>query len=885
MKHIFKLMFLPLLIFTTLMAEPSNTKTFKITDTNLLHWHHLRADAGTDKETKVGHSVHIVGNVHGIHYHHRRHVRYKWTLNNHVIARTAAFDYTPSKTGVDTLKLKVYYFCYSASDTMQVTVRTAIKPLKVDAGPTKNTHVGIPIKISASASNGTPPYSYKWTSNGQVLANTQHFTYPATKRGNYSLRLTVTDHAGVVASDNTSINVTGSTLAVNAGEDKTILEGSKITIIGSASGGSKPYRYKWKHNGVILAKTTSFEYNASLAGDYTLNFEVTDNTGTTKKDSMIVHVKKSTLHVYAGKDKTIIEGTDLNITGTVTGGTAPYKYEWSYKGKPFSKTLSFPYHDAQKGKHTFTFKVTDSVGTTKTDTMTLTVNPKPIPFKANAGKDKTTTLGRSIIIYGKATGGTSPYLYKWTLLGVPVSDRAIYRFKPKQAGKHTFTLTVTDKNHQKSTDTVIIHVIKPLAINAGKDQIVRIGIPVTLHAIATGGVKPYTTYKWSSNGSTVGTGESYTYTPDTLGRTIFTVQVTDTANNNKTDSVGVFVEKRSNLIVNAGQDQKTIVKKIVTLSATVKGGSQPYSYDWTIGGHSIGTTKTIQYIPTTVGTEIVTLTVTDKNNQKSTDTMTLTVNSIPFKVDTNASKKTIKVGQTTTLTSKVEGGTKPYTYEWTLDGETQGTKSTLKYKATTAGKKIFKLTVTDANQSTKSSTITIDVSEIPLPLKVTASTSKKTIKVGQTTTLTSKVEGGTKPYTYEWTLDGDIQGTKSTLNYKATTAGTKTFKLTVTDANQNTKSTNVIVNVSEVSLPLKVDANASKKTIEVGQTTTLTSKVEGGTKPYTYKWTLDGEIQGTKSTLNYKATTAGTKTFKLTVTDANQNTKSTNVTVTVTSGP
>ena len=632
MKYIFKLIILPLLLLSTLMAEPNNTKIFTITNTNLLHWHHLRADAGTDQETNVGQSIHIIGNVHGVHPLHQHYVHYKWTLNNIVIARTAEFDYTPSTTGIDTLKLKVYYFCYSASDTMQVTVRTPIQPLQVDAGPSINTPVGRPINIHGTASEGTPPYTYKWTSNGQVLANTQDFEYPAIQQGNYPLRLTVTDYAGVIASDNTSIHVTGSTLTVNAGEDKTILEGSKTTITGIASGGSEPYRYKWKYQGVILANTPSFEYNAShITGDYTLTLEVTDNTGTIKEDSMIVHIHQSTLTVDAGENKTMIEDTDENITGTVTGGTAPYVYEWSVDGNIIYNTLSFPYHATERGTHTFTFKVTDSVGTIKTDTLTITVKPAPITLQANAGEDNTTTVGHSIILYGQATGGASPYHYEWTLNDVQVSDSPIYRFIPEQAGEQIFTLTVTDNKNQESTDTVIINVNEVLTVDAGQDQYVTIGTPVTLHATVTGGIQPYKTYRWALNGSIVGTEESYTYIPDTVNIQHFNVQVTDATNTRDTDSV----------------------------------------------------------------------------------TVTVTADTLPLAVEANASKQTIEVDQTTTLTANVEGGTAPYTYAWTLDGDPQGTGRTLDYTGTTVGTKTFTLTVTDANQNTKSTTVTVTVTSGP----------------------------------------------------------------------------------------------------------------------------------------------------------------------------
>jgi hypothetical protein len=112
----------------------------------------------------------------------------------------------------------------------------------------------------------------------------------------------------------------------------------------------------------------------------------------------------------------------------------------------------------------YTLTVTTS-GCSRSDTTFVTVNPKPT---ANAGADQTKYKadGKTTFrLSGSASGGTSPYSYKWSS-----SDSGVDIKSPNSkdtdvditgTGSKTITLEVTDAKGCKDTDDVVLTVNIP----------------------------------------------------------------------------------------------------------------------------------------------------------------------------------------------------------------------------------------------------------------------------------------------------------------------------------------------------------------------------------------------------------------------------------------
>lgn len=97
-------------------------------------------------------------------------------------------------------------------------------------------------------------------------------------------------------------------------------------------------------------------------------------------------------------------------------------------------------------------------GTYQGDGTDCDPNPCPaVSVKASAGSDKSICPGDSVKLSGSASGGTPPYSYSWSpSTGLSGADVAQPMASPTQTT--TYTLTVTDAEGKKGSDTVKVSV-------------------------------------------------------------------------------------------------------------------------------------------------------------------------------------------------------------------------------------------------------------------------------------------------------------------------------------------------------------------------------------------------------------------------------------------
>jgi hypothetical protein len=80
--------------------------------------------------------------------------------------------------------------------------------------------------------------------------------------------------------------------------------------------------------------------------------------------------------------------------------------------------------------------------------------------------------------------------------------------------------------------------------------------------------------------------------------------------------------------VNAGADKTVTVNQSITLTGSANDSDGTIvSYEWKKGSEVLGTSATLEYIPTEVGTDILTLTVMDDDGSSNSDSVEITVQS------------------------------------------------------------------------------------------------------------------------------------------------------------------------------------------------------------------------------------------------------------------
>jgi gliding motility-associated-like protein len=751
---------------------------------------------------------------------------YTWSPGTYLSATTgASVNCTPTATITYTVSGTSAAGCVS-SDPITVTVAGSAP---INAGPDVAICAGASTTLTA-----TGGATYTWN-NGLGAGNNFSVTPAATT----TYTVVGTDAGGCTGTD--AITVTVNPLpTVNAGLDQTVCAGGSVTL--TATGAAT---YTWTGgvtNGVAFVPAATATY--TVTG--------TTAAGCTSTDAVVVTVNPLPI-VNAGADQTVCTGTAVTLSGS---GAATYTWTGGVaNGVAFTPAATA----------TYTVTGTSAAGCINTDAVVVTVNPLPT---VNAGADVAICIGASTTL--TATGATT---YTWT--GGVTNGVA---FSP--AATATYTVTGTDANGCINTDAVVVTVNPLPTVNAGLDQAVCIGAPVTLTAtgaatytwtggitngvaftpaatttytvtgtsaagcintdavvvtvnplpvvvandvsVCTGGTTPLTasgaaTYTWSPGTNlSATTGSTVNFTAGS--NTTYTVTGTSAAGCVSTDPISVTV--LANAPINAGPDVSLCAGASTTLTAT--GGT---TYTWNNG---LGTGNNFSITP--AATTTYTVVGTDAVGCIGTDAITVTVNPLPI---VNAGlDQTVCAGTTVTLTAIGAA-----TYTWT-GGITNGVAFTPASTIT------YTVTGTTAAGCTGTDAVLVTVNTIPV---VNAGTDQ-TVCAGTAVTLT-----GAGAATYTWT--GGV-----TNGVAFTPAATATYTVTGTSAAGCTATDQVVVTVN----PMPTTNAGADQTVCAGTSVTLTAT---GASTYTWNNGVTNGIAFTPAVGSITYTVTGTTAAGCILTD------------------
>src|SRR5437867_3469335 len=397
----------------------------------------------------------------------------------------------------------------------------------------------------------------------------------------------------------------------------------------------------------------------------------------------------------------------------------------------------------------------------------------------------------------------------------------------------------------------------------------QVGQQVTFSASASGGTTPYS-FSWSFGDGASGTGSSTTHTYPSAGtfNVILTVKDRSSPQQTATSQQSVSVSSpppslTASFVYSPSTPQ---VGQQVTFTASVSGGTAPYTDSWSFGDGSTGTGPSVTHTYSSAGSFTVTLTVKDSGvpQQTVTSQKTVTVTNPPptLAASFSFSPSSPQAGQQVTFTASATGGTTPYSYTWTFGDGSYGTGSSLTQNYASIRSFTVVLTVKDSGspQQTTSSQQSVTVSGTPPALTASFSYSPSSPQAGQRVTFTASASGGTTPYTFSWSFGDGATGTGSSVTHSYSSPGSFTVTLTVKDSSspQQTATSQNTVTVSSAPLTLTTSFTYSPSSPELGQQVTFAATVSGGTSPCSYSWNFGDGATGTGSSVAHTYTSAGT---------------------------
>lgn len=321
---------------------------------------------------------------------------------------------------------------------------------------------------------------------------------------------------------------------------------------------------------------------------------------------------------------------------------------------------------------------------------------------------------------------------------------------------------------------------------------------------------------------------------------------------------------------------------VLQFSATVTGGTSPYSYLWKFGDGTTGTGNPSNHSYTAAATVTPLLTVTDSKGLTNTTGQgcTLTISSgMTLTKALAASPNPVVAGSTTNFSVTVSGGTAPYSYVYKglPPGCSSLSSSTLACTPTGSGNYTVTVYANDsAKHSVTSSTLlTVKPSTTgPTLVGVTIQAPSSTVAAGSSETLTAlpTCSGGSCPasISYLWSANNSL-GNLSSLTGLTTafTAGSKAGSVDVTvsatlGTTSQTGSTAITITSSTTPTITQVSIAPLNPTVQVNSTTsfTATPQCTGGACPsgVTYLWTLNNSkgnlTSSTGSSTTYTAAAA-----------------------------
>lgn len=437
----------------------------------------------------------------------------------------------------------------------------------------------------ATTFGGTAPYSYNW-SNGSTTNAISNVT-----AGNYTV--VIDDANGCQISQSITL-VNPPQLTSTIGVD-TDYNGYDISCFGFSdasstvvpSGGTGAYTYLWNNN------QQSATASGLSAGLYSVSIQ--DANGCEIGNTITINEPDQLVITTQIANVSCNGGADGEIDATITGGTFPYFYQWSYgpTTQDASGLIAGTYNLTVTDNNNCTL-LSDDIVIEPTLLVFDNIITEPSCYGYSDGSIDVT-----------ASGGTSPYTYLWDNGDTTQNITGI------NAGNHS--VTITDANG--CSDVLISTVDEPTQLGASADVVNASCFEFEngqITMLPSGATPPYY-FDWS-NGATEALN-------DGLGAGQYDVVITDS--NGCELSLGYVITEPELLTVDLSSPLNFHDHNINffggndgQISSVVNGGTIDYSYYWSNGSsdENIQNLEAGEYI----------LTVIDAQGCEASDTIRLT---------------------------------------------------------------------------------------------------------------------------------------------------------------------------------------------------------------------------------------------------------------------
>ena len=720
----------------------------------------------------------------------------------------------------------------SCTSTSSVTI-TEPAILVASASTTQNVTIFGSNDGSATVneSGGTPNYTYNWSNGGTAATITNLFS------GTYSV--TITDGNGCTAVDQVTINEPNSIeLSMRLDSNVSCTGGTNGGAGVSITGGVKPYSVLWSNS------LTDSTITGLAAGTYSVT--VTDaNGGTAVNDTTITEPAQLVATANLVNSASCAATNDGAAQVSITGGSLPYSIIWSNSATTAAINSLFA--------GTYTVTVTDGNNCTTVSTVTVLNNDTVAPVIAT----------QPLTVYLDASGLatiTANDLDNGTADNCQLASIAIdsSNFNCSEVGANTVVFTATDVSNNASTTTVTVTVIDSLK-------------PVT-------STQPLTVYLDANGLASITASDLDNGTADNCQLASIAI---DSSNFNCSEvgaNTVVFTATDVNNNVSTANVIVTVVDSIKPIIAT-----QPLTVYLDANGLATITANDLDN-GTADNCQVSTISI----DSTTFDYTELGPNNVWFKaIDVNSNVDSGIVIVTVLDTTQPILATQPRTIYLDANGQASITAADLdngttdngtlftiaidssNFDCSEVGANTVVFTATDASNNASTANVTVTVTD---SLKPIISTQPLTVYLdanGLASITANDLDNGTADNCQVSSISIDSS------NFDCSKIGANTIKFKATDASGNADSANVTVTVLDTLNPIIATQPLTVYLDANGSASITANDLDNGTTDNCQIASLAVDSS------NFDCSEVGANTVVFTATDANNNTSTANVTVTV----
>lgn len=519
--------------------------------------------------------------------------------------------------------------------------------------------VNVPYSRALTASGGKPDYIWIIESGGLPanLNMTQSGTISGTPTSAASANFVVrvTDSEGTRATKALTVIVKPAVpLSITTKELPRGSVGTTYSQNLGASGGQTPYTWSLVSGnlpeGLALNPAGIIAGTPERAGTTSFSLKLTDAVGASVNATLSVVVNPPitvlALDTISMPDGTI--GQDYSQALRATGGNTPYRWEIVQGRLPDGLQLTeagvIQGKPTTVGEQDFEIRISDQTGQSLSRELSIDIDPAPELVILSQSPLSLGAVGVPYRVQLQAASGRAPYTWskkkkkKFGIFpdGITLTSDGLLSGTPGVQGTFNFTIRVTDSAGKAANKSFTIEVgppPPPLAITTESLPNATQGLSYNVTLQGGGGVGPYV---WSLDSGVLPDGLALSAEGVIAGRanatgaTTFTIRLKDSLGTSSIKQLFIIVvPPPPPLVIQTVQLPETSAERPYSQTLQATGGVPPYT--WAIASGSLGAglnlsaDGVISGTPTSPGTSVFVVRVTDSAQQSITRTLAINI--------------------------------------------------------------------------------------------------------------------------------------------------------------------------------------------------------------------------------------------------------------------